>query len=154
VAVNASLDPLDGVDVVAVKVVLVSAWVGCVDPFPEPDPPPQLVITKANKAIALEQINSSFRQRFGTITSIRMADETPPTPISHPAWLGRFRAMAPAPTPSACVVVIVNEVLPLPVTEDGEKTQAAPDGRPEQENVTVPVNPSKGESWIALGPVI
>ena len=46
---------------------------------------------------------------------------------------------------------MVSDVLPVVVTEDGEKTQAAPDGSPEQENVTVPVKSFEGDMEIVLG---
>ena len=81
------------------------------------------------------------------------ADEMPSAPKSQPNSRGEFCARTGTLTSWALVVVMLNDVLPLPVTEFGEKTQDAPEGRPEHENVTTPAKVFSDEIVTVLGAV-
>ena len=70
----------------------------------------------------------------------------PPAPTTHEEVRMRFCATKPPGTAWALVVVIVKDVPPLAVTVGGEKTQAEPDGKPEQEKLIIPANPFVGKT--------
>lgn len=141
VAVNVSVLPFAGVFELAVSDVNVEYCVGEVDVEPPEPPSPQLETPTKIAHVMQLQRTSFLRLWYGTMTKNKNAMEMLLAPAIQRKRFDRFEASGPELTDWACVVAIVNEVLPEVVNELGEKTQEAWAGSPEQENVTVPENP-------------
>jgi hypothetical protein len=153
VAVNVSVAPFAGVLVSATSEVVVwfgLYWIG--DELPPP--PPQLIVPRRRATVATIESVRVFLFRLGTAKTTTNATDSPIALAVHPKPLCWFRATGPAPTDWACVVVIVIEVLPEAVSDDGEKTHADCEGSPEQEKLTVPANPFNDPTWIVTGDVV
>jgi hypothetical protein len=152
VAVNVSFEPFEGVDVAAVRLVVVA--IGCAGGDDPLDPPPQLATPKVKTIVATKHRPRALRQRLGTKITMRKALEMPPAPRSQLVFHGEEFARTGTRTSCACVVVMVRFVNPFPVTEVGEKTHVAPDGSPEHEKVTVPAKLFSGKTSTETGVVV